>query len=151
MHIRSIDNSNIPEFSSICDNMKMFLKVHHPACGHCLAMKNDWDLLCHNTKTMDHNAGIIELHADVLNNPEFKEKYFNLANKVNGYPTLMIVEKGGNPSIDYTGDRSYKDMLKFCKKNLFKTKYTKRKTKKVTKKKSGGKKRKIKKTKNIKK
>lgn len=144
MRVKSIDGSNIFEFDDITNNMKQFLKVHHPSCGHCKAMEEDWKSLGDHTKNLHHNAGIVELHADILQNPRFRQKYSALVNKVQGYPSLMIVKQGGIPDQEYTGDRSYKDMLKFCHHHLFTNEVNKyhketKKTKKSNKtKKKGG-------------
>lgn len=136
MHIRSIDDSNISEFYPIADNMKVFIKVYNPHCGHCKAMETDWNELSSHAKELDHNAGIIELHSDVLQDTQFKNKYSSLANKVQGYPSLMILEVGGIPSIEYKGDRSYKDMLKFCNQHLISKEIKKSKSNKYYKKNS---------------
>ena len=49
----------------------------------------------------------------------------------------MILEKGGVPDQEYKGDRSYKEMLKFCQQHLFTRKTKKIKSKKNHIKKGG--------------
>ena len=90
-----------------------FVKIYHPSCGHCTAMKPAWEKL---TKTIKNNykgnMGLFNVHADALaniKNPAFKS--------IIGYPTLKII-KNGMSTIDYDGDRSYEDMLNFCLKNM---------------------------------
>ena len=140
MHILSVTPSNIPAFDNLAKNMKLFVKIYHPSCGHCIDMKSAWDKLANDSKNLHHNAGIVEIHADTLQSPEFKQKYPALTSKAQGYPTLMILKKGGIPGQEYSGDRSYEDMLKFCKQHLFSEKPKKTIRKKPHhKKKKGGK------------
>jgi thiol-disulfide isomerase/thioredoxin len=94
-----------------------FVKVYHPECSHCTTMKPAWNKL---TKTMKNNykgnMSLFNVHADALANiktPALKS--------INGYPSLKII-KNRKGVIDYAGDRSYEDMLKFCLKNINLTK-----------------------------
>ena len=41
--------------------------------------------------------------------------------QVSGFPTLKLFKKGNPNPIDYTGDRSLKDIVKFLEDNLEKT------------------------------
>lgn len=127
-----------------------FLKVQHPSCGHCMAMKPAWDKLTDYLKDNKDDANLIELHADILQHPKFREKFPKIADRVAGYPTLMIIENG-IPSIEYNGDRSFEDMLQFCKEHLLMNKNNKTgggfKRRKSRKSKKRGKSRKPKKSK----
>lgn len=123
------------------------IKVHHPECGHCKAMEKDWTGLEEELKkNYNGDIGIITVHSDAISNtnvPALKT--------VNGFPTIMAV-KDGEP-IQYAGNRSKDDMLKFSLKNLNLEKksnsYTggKRKTKKRRSRKTKTKRRHARKTK----
>jgi len=87
----------------------VFLKFFAPWCGHCKAMKPDWD------KLMGEFAGsATQLVADV--DCTAGGKPLCDENGVQGFPTL----KWGDPSDlqDYQGPRSLDDLTSFAKENL---------------------------------
>jgi len=131
MQVLSVTPSNIEAFDKIIEKAPAFVKIYHPSCGHCIAMKGAWDKLAQSSKNLPHEAAIVEIHADTLQDAGFSKKYPELVSKVHGYPNLMIIEKGGRPGKEYQGDRSYEDMKKFCEQNLFRKKHKGGKSKKV--------------------
>jgi hypothetical protein len=91
---------------------ELFVRIHHPSCGHCKDMENDWKSLENILKNKyTGDVGVFNINADILPNlniPSLKN--------INGYPTMMAI-KNGLP-IHYQGDRSADNMLKFCLKHL---------------------------------
>jgi len=87
----------------------VFIKFFAPWCGHCKAMKPDWDRLMEEFK--DDPTGLV---AEVDCTAEGQE-LCSMAG-VEGYPTL----KYGDPNNlqDYEGGREYDDFLDFAKENL---------------------------------
>ena len=90
-----------------------FLKVHHPSCGHCKAMENDWEDLENELKNnYNGDVGVFNIHADALSNTTF----ISALQGIHGYPTIMAI-KNDEP-MQYEGSRNKDDMLKFCLENL---------------------------------
>eukprot|EP00585_Thalassiosira_rotula_P004083 CAMPEP_0196141782 /NCGR_PEP_ID=MMETSP0910-20130528/10514_1 /TAXON_ID=49265 /ORGANISM="Thalassiosira rotula, Strain GSO102" /LENGTH=218 /DNA_ID=CAMNT_0041402997 /DNA_START=55 /DNA_END=711 /DNA_ORIENTATION=- len=87
----------------------VFLKFFAPWCGHCKAMKPDWD------KLIEEFAGSeTQLIADVDCTAEGEPLCSDAG--VEGFPTL----KWGDPADlqDYDGGRSYEDLKTFATENL---------------------------------
>lgn len=87
----------------------MFLKFFAPWCGHCKAIKPDWDKLI-----ADFEGSDTQLVADVDCTAEGEQLCNEMG--VEGFPTL----KWGDPSDlqDYNGGRSYDDLKAFAEANL---------------------------------
>ena len=89
------------------------IKWHSPRCGHCVAMKDDWEAM------VDHN--MIKDRDDI----DLIEAEYDAAGKINhtcgkvmvdpenprGVPTIFIMEVGSHDLNEYDGDRSTKDMV----------------------------------------
>ena len=73
-------------------------------CGHCEEFKPTWDLLVSNYGNTAH----IDLVQVIQNEkPEIAEQY-----SINSFPTILAL-KGGKKVKEYTGDRSYEDVVRF--------------------------------------
>lgn len=83
--------------------------VRYHRCGHCKALKPDWDKLM-----AEFEGSATQLVADVDCTTEGQPLCDE--NGVQGFPTL----KWGDPSDlqDYQGGRSYDDLKKFADENL---------------------------------
>lgn len=96
-------------FFAETDGKTVFLKFFAPWCGHCKALKPDWDKLI-----ADFEGSATQLVADV----DCTAGGEPLCNDhgIQGFPTL----KWGDPSDlqDYNGGRSYEDLKKFADENL---------------------------------
>mmetsp|Transcript_191 Transcript_191/g.439 ORF Transcript_191/g.439 Transcript_191/m.439 type:complete len:219 (+) Transcript_191:139-795(+) len=96
-------------FDSETDGKTVFLKFFAPWCGHCKALKPDWDKLM-----ADFAGSDSQLVADVdctADGEPLCEEW-----GIEGFPTL----KWGDPSDlqDYNGGRSYEDLKQFSDENL---------------------------------
>lgn len=87
----------------------VFIKFFAPWCGHCKAIKPDWDRLI-----KDFEGSPDRLVADVDCTAEGEPLCTDFG--VQGFPTL----KWGDPADlqDYNGGRSYEDLKKFATENL---------------------------------
>jgi protein disulfide-isomerase-like protein len=96
-------------FFSETDGKTVFLKFFAPWCGHCKALKPDWDKLI-----SDFADSKTQLVADIDCTAEGQQLCDEMG--IEGFPTL----KWGDPSDlqDYNGGRSYEDLKKFADENL---------------------------------
>ena len=90
-----------------------FARVHHPNCGHCVAMKKEWNKflkqLTSKSSKYKGDMGIFDIHADAL--PEIKNMT-PVLNSVQGYPSLLGIKN--NQSTSFDGSRTAEDMTDFC-------------------------------------
>lgn len=86
----------------------VFIKYFAPWCGHCKAMKEDWEKLSDDWAGSE-SALIAEVDCTVDSNSP-------LCGSVQGYPTI----KYGDPNSleDYSGAREYDELAEFAKENL---------------------------------
>ncbi|KAL3771723.1 hypothetical protein ACHAWU_010034 [Discostella pseudostelligera] len=96
-------------YAAETDGKTVFLKFFAPWCGHCKALKPDWDKLM-----ADFEGSATQLVADVDCTTEGQPLCDE--NGVQGFPTL----KWGDASDlqDYQGGRSYEELKKFADENL---------------------------------
>jgi len=96
-------------FDAVTDGKTVFIKFFAPWCGHCKALKPDWDKLIEDFADSPN-----QLVADVDCTGEGEQLCDDFG--IEGFPTL----KWGDPSDlqDYNGGRSYDDLKAFADENL---------------------------------
>lgn len=99
-------------FASILKQPALFA-AFSKNCPHCQDMKPQWDNLKKKLSNEKCNAGLIEVDSNVAHNIPIEA----IKNRINGFPTIMIIKKG-KPVQEYSGDRSEADMYSFFKKYL---------------------------------
>lgn len=111
LKVYDITDQNTNLFNDNVGKSNSFLKVYHPNCGHCIAMKKDWnDFTSDLKKNYNGKLNLFNIHADAL--PNLDTRY---TGSIQGFPTLKLFTENGK-EVEYSGDRSKGDLLNFCKK-----------------------------------
>ncbi|KAI8075220.1 thioredoxin-like protein [Gongronella butleri] len=87
----------------------VFLEVYAPWCGHCQNLAPTWEKLAQQVGTLNTNVVIAKLDGTSNDIPP------EVGIKVEGFPTLKFIKAGTNEIVDYAGDRSHADLVKFIK------------------------------------
>ena len=110
VEIISIEPEQGKEFDKLINEKGnvSFVKFHQPTCHHCTEMKKAWEDLGKllQDKCKD-DISLIEVNGDALS-----ESKSDVSKEIKGFPTIMILEDG-KKKVEYSGDRSTEDMLKF--------------------------------------
>ena len=110
VEIISIEPEQGKEFDELINEKGnvSFVKFHQPKCPHCTEMKKAWEDLGKllQDKCKD-DISLIEVNGDALS-----ESKSDVSKEIKGFPTIMILEDG-KKKVEYSGDRSTEDMLKF--------------------------------------
>ena len=113
IRVFNIDSNNSNVLDREITKRPSFIKIFHPLCGHCIAMKPAWNKFVHNVKTnYKGDINIFNVQSNALAtiiNPALKS--------IKGYPTLIVLKKNGS-SIEYNGNRSQSSLLAFSLKHL---------------------------------
>jgi thiol-disulfide isomerase/thioredoxin len=84
---------------------------YHPQCGHCQALKPEWERMKTMLKTQKKNCNIYEVNGDQMHHIHHPIK-----NMVDGFPTILNVNKG--KIIPFDKQRDATDMFHFVMSNL---------------------------------
>lgn len=82
---------------------------HSHTCGHCIHMKPAWESVVNTLKSTDQ---IEALAFEVKENPT----EISMAGKIQGFPDIRFYPQGfpNGPFVEYHGDRSDEDLLRFA-------------------------------------
>ena len=110
VEIISIEPEQGKEFDKLINEKGnvSFVKFHQPTCHHCTEMKKAWEDLGKllQDKCKD-DISLIEVNGHALS-----ESKSDVSKEIRGFPTIMILEDG-KKKVEYSGDRTTEDMLKF--------------------------------------
>ena len=110
VEIISIEPEQGKEFDELINEKGnvSFVKFHQPKCPHCINMKEAWEDLGKllQDKCKD-DISLIEVNGHALS-----ESKSDVSKEIRGFPTIMILEDG-KKKVEYSGDRTTEDMLKF--------------------------------------
>ena len=116
MLIHKITPDNIQQYQHKLQsvlNRPNLLGVFSEGCGHCHAMKPQWEEMKSRLSSQKCGSGVVELDSRVLQHVNND----NIKHKINGFPTIMII-KQGRPVAEYSGDRSTGDLINFFNTHL---------------------------------
>lgn len=116
MKVYEINPSNFGKYKDQLHNIMSkpnMCGVFSNSCGHCEAMKPEWNKLKSAISSNYGNGSLVEIDSNVL--PEFD--YQPLREKISGYPTILVL-RNGIPKMEYSGNRSFEDMYNFFNKNV---------------------------------
>lgn len=88
--------------SDAFENSKVLILYHAPWCGYCKKFMPTWHVV---KKKYSNQLKFIEINCD--DNKSLCEKH-----GISSYPTIRLLTKD-NKVIDYAGDRSEDDLIKF--------------------------------------
>lgn len=86
----------------------VFVEIYAPWCGHCKKLAPTWDKLGEEVKAKGSSSLVIA-KLDGTENDIPPETHVH----ANGFPTLKFVKAETNEVVDYNGDRSYEDLVRF--------------------------------------
>ena len=118
MRFISITPQGATIFDSLVQKEPALVKFYSEGCGHCKAMKGEWEKLKREIKPYKNvNLNVIEVPADAI--PNIKSK---CAKNIKGYPTIVEVLPGGEIGMEHSGERTTKDLMKTIRKMIKKHK-----------------------------
>jgi thioredoxin-like negative regulator of GroEL len=104
---------------------------YHPQCGHCQALKPEWERMKSILKESKQNCNIYEVNGDQMQHIQHP-----IRNMVDGFPTILNVNKGKITTFEK--QRDAQDMAHFVMSNLPSPDQDVSKSKKYMKKRSVG-------------
>jgi len=115
MYMKKIDIMQGKEnlFYSEVGKHSIFVKFYMDGCPHCENMKQDWiDLENELLNNYSGDLTVMSVNARTLNTLKSP-----LTSQVNGFPTIFMIERDGSKGLDFQGERTKDDMLKFVLEN----------------------------------
>jgi len=96
-------------FDSVINSHDLVMvKFYAPWCGHCKSMAPAYEQAARSLKNT--NWKLAELDATVSENTPIVQRY-----GVRGYPTIKVFKGNQYNHVDYSGDRSKEDLLRFIR------------------------------------
>lgn len=99
------NNSNNAFYSEGFENKKTLVFFHMNGCGHCTKMMPEW-----NAFEKENKTNVASKKFERSQAPELIEKH-----KIQGFPTIMLLDSNNNKVKDYDGPRTKSGLLEFCK------------------------------------
>ena len=87
------------------ENKKTLVFFHMNGCGHCTKMMPEWHAF-----EKENNTGVATKKLERGQAGSLIEKH-----KIQGFPTIMLLDNNDNKIKDYSGPRTKSGLLEFCK------------------------------------
>ena len=87
-------------------NPQELVYFHMNGCGHCTKMMPEWHAF-----EKENNTGVATKKLERGQAGSLIEKH-----KIQGFPTIMLLDNNDNKIKDYSGPRTKSGLLEFCKK-----------------------------------
>ena len=111
MKILVVDKNNVKELLEELKTNECFIKFWMDGCGHCDAMKNDWDTMKEelSNEYESPNVAVVDIDSDASSE-------LPVGRTISGFPTIMHT-RNGNEVSKYQGERSNNSMKKWILEN----------------------------------
>lgn len=100
----------VPNVHEGFEGKKEFLLLHMDGCGHCKTLMPHWDSASKENKT---GISMRSLERNEGDGPSLCKKH-----KVSGFPTMLLLDGGGNKLKTYKGERTRSGLLGFLNNNV---------------------------------
>ncbi len=131
MKVINISETDGYKFDKEVNKKYNFIKFYHPNCHHCIAMSETWKTLPNKLDKKKYgNLNIVQIHANALSDINS-----NCSKNILGFPTIRMVEPGGEHYKEFNGERDINSLKEFIK-NTYKDDKTKKPKPKVVKRKT---------------
>ena len=119
VHINPNQVNTLKKLKWLQHQTNVLVFIYHPKCPFCKKVIPAWKAL---VKTLEKNHqndySIVALNKEVINNLKTQNKSnAKFLGAVKTVPKIIIYNKN-KPNIDYNGNRSYSDLLKFSLNHL---------------------------------
>ena len=110
--VKKVEPSDYASANKEMKRMTGIVLVFHPGCGHCVAMRPDWEEM---KRQAPLNAKIIEVNGEGFgDNPMMSSS--EIGKNTEGFPTIMRMENGRVVE-KFDKERNVPNMLEFVKKH----------------------------------
>ena len=104
----TLDPNNPGELDRLSAINALLVRYHSKNCGHCVAMKEEWELLKNHKKLKDIDITIMDVESSLT--PQIKHKSARLP-ETQGVPTIIFIH--GDKVKEHTGGRQADAMADF--------------------------------------
>tara|TARA_B100000424_G_scaffold95981_2_gene72160 strand:- start:8211 stop:8681 length:471 start_codon:yes stop_codon:yes gene_type:complete len=114
MKVVYVKDANAKNFEKQALQKQVFAKYFSPSCPACISMKEDWDHMCKDVNEK-YNTDLIFAEIDPTGLKKLEESK-KVHTSIDYVPAMMVL-MNGKKNMEYNGNRSKEDMIKFLLKN----------------------------------
>tara|TARA_A100001015_G_scaffold187460_1_gene208778 strand:- start:47 stop:538 length:492 start_codon:yes stop_codon:yes gene_type:complete len=114
MKVVYVKDTNANDFEKEALEKQVFAKYFSPSCPACISMKDDWDNLCKDVyEKYNTDLMFAEIDPSGLKKLEQSEK---IHSSIDYVPSIVFLNNG-KKKLEYNGNRSKDDMIRFLLEN----------------------------------